>query len=501
MVGQNYTDILDQFYLKKDDASCSTAFDLCQIDARLLPGSEVCEVGLGPEPVWQTCEKWTFDHTLYESTATADFQLVCQNRYLNTIATSIFYFGYAVGGVTGGLLADKFGRKYVSIMMILGLGTADIILAFSSNIQFFIIMRFMIGFFLNGMMVTAFTMCMEFISKKYRGAMGCWFCSLFAVGTMLVSYPLAVLVKDWRVMQKWLSCLCWPIAVLWFLYVPESYKWLISKSKSSQAHEIARFCMSKNRPNSDAQDEIELQQTIDEKVDEVKNYPNSSINNLFSNKNMLFVTVICGYNWFVCSLGFYGAGLNAGILPGSTILNNAIMGFMELPALLLSSFLMEIKWLGRVRTSAISHISGGIVLILSSYLLSLNDCPDQKDPPGVNMPASKQWALVFAFLGKLFFSACFGVIYSYTAEIYPAEIRSNGLGVCGFFSRVAGLLTPYILETKGYFYWMPGCIFGFCGITCGFLTLLLPETLGKNLYASIEETEVEYFNKKKRIHL
>lgn len=114
------------------------------------------------------------------------------------------------------------------------------------------------------------------------------------------------------------------------------------------------------------------------------------------------------------------------------------------------------------------------------------------------MPLSKQWALVFAFLGKLFFSACFGVIYSYTAEIYPAEIRSNGLGVCGFFSRVAGLLTPYILETKSYFYWMPGCIFGFCGVTCGILTLMLPETLGKNLYASIEETEVEYFGKIKK---
>lgn len=379
---KNYTEILDQYYIKKVDDTCSNAFDLCQVNANLLSDSDTCDLNLELQPAWRPCEKWIFEHTLYESTATVDFQLVCQNRYLNTIATSIFYFGYAIGGIIGGLLADKFGRKYVSILMILGLGISDIITAFSANIQFFIVMRFMIGFFLNGMMVTAFTMCMEFISKKYRGAMGCWFCALFSIGVILVSYPLAVLVKDWRVMQKWLSCLCWPIAILWIIYVPESYKWLISKSKAQSAYKIARFCMSRNKPNFDPEDEKNLQQAIDDKVDEVKNYPNSSITNLFTNKNMLFVTLICGYNWFVCSLGFYGAGLNAGILPGSTIMNNAIMGFMELPALFFSSFIMEIKWLGRVKTSAISHISGGIVLVLSSYLLSLNDCPDQKDPPG-----------------------------------------------------------------------------------------------------------------------
>ena len=46
-------------------------------------------------------------------------------------------------------------------------------------------------------------------------------------------------------------------------------------------------------------------------------------------------------------------------------------------------------------------------------------------------------------MGKFFISGSFGVIYAYTVEVYPAEVRAAGLGLCSGFARIAGILGFY----------------------------------------------------------
>lgn len=56
-----------------------------------------------------------------------------------------------------------------------------------------------------------------------------------------------------------------------------------------------------------------------------------------------------------------------------------------------------------------------------------------------------------AMTGKLCISAGFGVIYIYTAEMYPTPVRAIGLGAASMFARVGSLLAPFVADLVSLF--------------------------------------------------
>ena len=52
---------------------------------------------------------------------------------------------------------------------------------------------------------------------------------------------------------------------------------------------------------------------------------------------------------------------------------------------------------------------------------------------------------VVAFFGKFAVSAAFCVMYLYTAELYPTQVRNIGLGLCSVGARLGGILSPIVL--------------------------------------------------------
>ena len=52
-----------------------------------------------------------------------------------------------------------------------------------------------------------------------------------------------------------------------------------------------------------------------------------------------------------------------------------------------------------------------------------------------------QWLI----LGKFGAAAAFALIYLYTAELYPTEIRGTALGLCCMFARIGGFLAPQVI--------------------------------------------------------
>ena len=107
-------------------------------------------------------------------------------------------------------------------------------------------------------------------------------------------------------------------------------------------------------------------------------------------------------------------------------------------------------------------------------------------PP--NLPAVTS---VLSCLGKLGTSAAFALIYLYSAEMFPTEVRNTSLGTCSMVARVGGFLAPYIAslgssEGSGY---VPFLIFGVATLLGGSTAIILPETLGRDLPDTIQEAE------------
>uniref|UniRef100_A0A8C2G7Z6 SVOP-like n=1 Tax=Cyprinus carpio TaxID=7962 RepID=A0A8C2G7Z6_CYPCA len=53
---------------------------------------------------------------------------------------------------------------------------------------------------------------------------------------------------------------------------------------------------------------------------------------------------------------------------------------------------------------------------------------------------------VLLFLLRSVVSMNFNVVYIYTAEVYPTSVRSIGMGFCTSFSRVGGMIAPFIAQ-------------------------------------------------------
>ncbi len=78
-------------------------------------------------------------------------------------------------------------------------------------------------------------------------------------------------------------------------------------------------------------------------------------------------------------------------------------------------------------------------------------------------------------------------IYLYTSELYPTSLRTVGVGVSSMCGRVGAILSPYVALLGAYVHWAPMVAFGSAATACGFLVLLLPETLGKELPETVED--------------
>ncbi|TRY64668.1 hypothetical protein DNTS_028698 [Danionella cerebrum] len=79
--------------------------------------------------------------------------------------------------------------------------------------------------------------------------------------------------------------------------------------------------------------------------------------------------------------------------------------------------------------------SMAILLVLSAlFFLLLNIC------------TTMFGFTVLLFLLRSVVSMNFSVVYIYTAEVYPTSVRSIGMGFCTSFSRIGGMIAPFVAQ-------------------------------------------------------
>ncbi|KAK3593126.1 hypothetical protein CHS0354_018254 [Potamilus streckersoni] len=274
--------------------------------------------------------------------------LVCDDVYLQSLASMLFFAGVLVGAFFFGFLSDKIGRKktlYVSFILML---ISTVALTWAPNYAAFVSLRFFVGASASGIFITAYIISMELVGPSKRLWAGFGSMYFFAIGLLVVG-GIAYGVRDWKYIELITSCSCAAYLLYWW-FIPESPRWLISKGRIQEAEAILHKAAKVNKVT--LPEKIFDKDTLNTKVTEGKLW------DLFSSKVLLLRTLIIFFNWMVVSMVYYGLSLNTGNLGGDFYLNFIISGLVEFPADTLCILLLN--RLGRKNLHCGSMLLGGI---------------------------------------------------------------------------------------------------------------------------------------------
>ena len=133
---------------------------------------------------------------------------------------------------------------------------------------------------------------------------------------------------------------------------------------------------------------------------------------LFKPKTMLFRSLNMMYQWFSVTMCYYGLTFTSVDLLEDPYMNFALSCFIEIPGYLFCIFVMAC-W-GRKPILSFCQLVSGIACISAGLLY--------------NIESLAILQIILSLIGKFGASACFAIVYVYTAELFPTVIRNTAIG-------------------------------------------------------------------------
>ena len=332
---------------------------------------------------------------------------------------SIGFVGMAIGAVFSGALADRIGRKSVFAMTLVIYSLATAACAFAPNLTWLLVFRFIVGLGLGGQLPVAVTLVSEYIPAHVRGRFIVLLESFWGLGWLcaaLIAY--FVIPKfDWH-MAFLVGGLPALYAIVIWKFVPESIPYLINRGRVDEAHALV-----KKIEKRCGVEVIEIFQ-----VKPVAEKPYISFAQLWSG---IFArrTLMLWLIWFGIVFSYYGIFTwlpSLLVQKGYSIVRSfeyvLMMIIAQLPGYLVAAWLVE--KLGRKMT-----LAGFIAMCaVSAYYFGQAD----------SVSVIVFWGCLLSFFNL----GAWGVLYTYTPEQYPTNIRAFGSGWAAAIGRIGGIMAP-----------------------------------------------------------
>ncbi|XP_066293694.1 organic cation transporter protein-like [Branchiostoma lanceolatum] len=414
------------------------------------------------------CDRgWEYDCTTYTSTIVTEWDLVCNNKGLRQLTTSLYMVGAGLGALGFGDLADRIGRRRTYLLSLAIQCVFGVATAFSPHVVLFIIFRMFLGAATSGVVITSAVMVAEFVGPKERVKVGVLRPVFFAVGAMILA-GVAFGVRDWRALQLAVS-LPNLLFIPFYWWCPESPRWLLSRDKE-KAKELIQKMAKMNRVDLPdhvfAEDPDDVYDTKKEKDETPRSY---TILDILRTPNTRKKSLILVFIWFTNTLVYYGIALNITDLSGDVYTNSLIASVVEIPACLSLLFLQE--RFGRKLPVFAYLLLTGIGLIVTAAL-----------PVGPGRVA-------VAMISRFCITGAFESTTIYTLELFPTVTRNIGMGFSSTASSIGSIVSPFVWLLADLWRPAPYILFGVMAVVAGLLCMLLPETKGEQLPQTLEDGE------------
>jgi len=433
------------------------------VGSKSLRGGQECQEDKFDDTDKIECpEGYVYDDSLWESSATTEFDFTCSRSFLAPFTTSAYTIGMLFGSVGNGFVSDYFGRKRAHLLCLITYLVGAIAGALSVNTVMLIVFRALAGVGATAMFNISFVIVVEFMPIKHRTMVGMAINMVFAVGEALVGVA-AIYVRQWRTLQLIISV---PSAILFlaYWYIPESLRWLVNQKKYEQAEEVAqRIARINGAPRIE---NLKFKEEPGQDDDEGK-----SVLDLLRSPTMRAISINMFYIWFASNMVYYGSSQNSGNLSGNIFVNFIAIMLIEIPSYMCVALFMD--RLGHKTTLFFMMLVATVACLTCGFL-----------PTDATTPI-----VVLSLIGKFGGAGCFGIVYVYATEIFPTSYRSIGVGACSMFARLSGIFSPMVASLGHDNGNLPLLIFGCVAAISLVSCLFQPETVGMPLPQTLEECE------------
>ena len=354
---------------------------------------------------------------------------------LGSIA-SVGLFGMAVGAVLSGTLADYFGRRPVFMVTLLLYSLATGLSGLATGLGILLTLRFLVGFGLGGELPVASTLVSEYSPAAQRGRMLVLLESFWAFGWLLAAV-LAYLViprYGWQV-----SFFVGALPALYAVYLrrslPESARYLERKGRGKEAQALLDRIEAEFGPGSARRAKASAAAVpaaggaVAAPSGDRSGVPFAAL----WSPALIRRTVTLWILWFSIVFSYYGIFTWLPSIMVAQGHGDLIKGFQyvlvitlaQIPGYFSAAYLVD--RIGR-KPTLVSYLALSGV---AAFLFGRSALPGE--------------LMLWGSLMSFFNLGAWGVVYTYTPELYPTRARATGAGWAAGFGRLGGIIAPYVV--------------------------------------------------------
>ncbi|MBB6143877.1 putative MFS transporter [Silvibacterium bohemicum] len=341
------------------------------------------------------------------------------------LITSSAFMGMFVGAIAGGWFSDKVGRKKALILTTICYSISSLLNAFAWNVPGLLVTRFLTGVGLSAMTVVAITYISEMFPAKKRGTYQGWVMTIGLFGIPFSALVAGELIP--RIHYGWrLVFVFGALGLFMPLFsrrLEESPRWYENQGRFAEADKALDRIEARSIADSGP-----LPPLGDEPATTGKH---SKFSDLFTPTYLKRTLMLIGVYVFQ-TLGLFGFMAWVPTLLAArgfpvvkSLLWVSIMYFGAPVGALIAAIISD-KWERKYLIAITSVVIAGfgVVYGLSNAMVPI---------------------VILGFCVAMFIQTFAPLLYAYTPECYPTEIRSSGSGVAYGAGRLANSLGPMLI--------------------------------------------------------
>ena len=336
---------------------------------------------------------------------------------------SMGLLGMFVGSLLSGVLSDRIGRKYLFQATLLIFSIATGLCGLAVGYASLLVLRFLVGFGLGGELPVASTLVTEFSPAKHRGRLLVILESFWAFGWAAASIISFLIIprfeNGWKI-AFFIGFL--PAFYAFYLRrsIPESPRYLEAKGR----HEEAKAALTWLEKGAGV---TPVEITGETSMTKVK----VRLSQLWQGK-FIRRTLMLWILWFAMVYSYYGIFTwlpSLLVSSGHEVVKSfryvMIITMAQIPGYFTAAFLVD--RIGR-KATLVPFMAG---CAIAAFLFGRAETGNE--------------IILYGCLISFFNLGAWGVVYTYTPELYPTNMRGTGAGTAAAIGRIGGIVAPLMV--------------------------------------------------------